>query len=111
MMRTVISGAINGNWVARDEIISSLNKNSIGKINVANEQKIRNSMTIAELKEFINRLPDTMGNYTVENAEYTGSNGDDVMYRLDKPVVAIYVREDTGELLLMNVPMEQLEAV
>ena len=39
MTRTVISGAINGNWVARDEIISSLNKNSIGKIIVANEQK------------------------------------------------------------------------
>ena len=32
---------------------------------------------------------------------------DDVMYRLDKPVVAIYVREDTKELLLMNAPMEQ----
>ena len=42
MTRTVISGAINGNWVARDEIISSLNKNNIGKITVANEQKIRN---------------------------------------------------------------------
>jgi hypothetical protein len=67
-------------------------------------------MTIAELKEFINRLPDTMNDYTVENAEYTGGNADDVMYRLDKPVVAIYVREDTGELLLMNAPIGQLEA-
>ena len=64
-------------------------------------------MTIAELKEFINRLPDTMNDYEVENAEYTGSNDEDVMYRLDKPVVAIYVREDTKELLLMNAPMEQ----
>ena len=67
-------------------------------------------MTLGELKEFVNRLPDTFNDYEVENAEYTGSNGDDVMYRLDKPVVAIYVREDTGELLLMNAPMEQLEA-
>ena len=64
-------------------------------------------MTIAELKEFINRLPDTMNDYEVENAEYTGSNDEDVMYRLDKPVMAIYVREDTKELLLMNAPMEQ----
>ena len=64
-------------------------------------------MTIKELKEFINRLPDTMNDYEVENAEYTGSNDEDVMYRLDKPVVAIYVREDTKELLLMNAPMEQ----
>jgi hypothetical protein len=64
-------------------------------------------MTIKELKEFINRLPDTMNDYEVENAEYTGSNDEDVMYRLDKPVMAIYVREDTKELLLMNAPMEQ----
>jgi hypothetical protein len=64
-------------------------------------------MTLGELKEFVNRLPDTFNDYEVENAEYTGSNGDDVMYRLDKPVVAIYVREDTKELLIMNAPMEQ----
>jgi hypothetical protein len=64
-------------------------------------------MTLGELKEFVNRLPDTFNDYEVENAEYTGSNGDDVMYRLDKPVVAIYVREDTKEVLLMNAPMEQ----
>lgn len=64
-------------------------------------------MTLGELKEFVNRLPDTFNYYEVENAEYTGSKGDDVMYRLDKPVVAIYVREDTKEILLMNAPMEQ----
>jgi hypothetical protein len=64
-------------------------------------------MTLGELKEFVNRLPDTFNDYEVENAEYTGSNGDDVMYRLDKPVVAIYVREDTKELLIMNAPIEQ----
>ena len=64
-------------------------------------------MTLGELKEFVNRLPDIFNDYEVENAEYTGSNGDDVMYRLDKPVVAIYVREDTKELLIMNAPIEQ----
>ena len=64
-------------------------------------------MTLRELKEFVNRLPDTFNDYEVENAEYTGSKGDNVMYRLDKPMVAIYVREDTKEILLMNAPMEQ----
>jgi len=53
MMRTVISGAINGNWVARDEIISSLNKNSIIKTTVANEQKIRNSMSMVSNKTYM----------------------------------------------------------
>ena len=65
-------------------------------------------MTLKELKEFVNRLPDTFNDYEVENAEYTGgSSEEDVAYRLDKPVVAIYVREDTKEVLLMNSPMEQ----
>ena len=53
MTRTVISGAINGNWVARDEIISSLNKNSIIKTTVANEQKIRNSMSMISNKTYM----------------------------------------------------------
>ena len=69
-------------------------------------------MTLRELKGFINRLPDTMDDYEVENAEYmgsssAGSDSEDVKYRLDKPVIAIYVREDSKELLLMNAPMEQ----
>ena len=64
-------------------------------------------MTIKELKEFVNRLPDIFNDYEVENAEYMGGNSEDVKYRLDKPVITIYVREDTKELLLMNAPMEQ----
>ena len=65
-------------------------------------------MTLKELKQFVSRLPDTMEDYEVENAEYVGGgNNEDVNYRLDKPVVAIYVREDTKEILLMNAPMEQ----
>jgi hypothetical protein len=69
-------------------------------------------MTLKELKGFINRLPDTFDDYEVENAEYMGGNSggdnsEDVKYRLDKPVIAIYVREDTKEILIMNAPMEQ----
>jgi len=66
-------------------------------------------MTLKELKEFVNRLPESFNDYEVENAEYTGGNKEDVNYRLDKPVVAIYVREDTKEVLLMNSPMEQYQ--
>lgn len=64
-------------------------------------------MTLKELKEFVNHLPDTLDDYEVENAEYLESNDNDVKYRLDKPVVAIYVKEDTKEVLIMNAPMEQ----
>jgi hypothetical protein len=72
-------------------------------------------MTLLELKQFINQLPDAFNDYEVENAEYMGNmiesfmgdNTQNVRYRLDKPVVAIYVREDTNEILIMNAPMEQ----
>lgn len=64
-------------------------------------------MTLKDLKEFINHLPDTFDDYTIENAEYLESSGDDVTYRLDKPIVAIYVKEETKEILIMNEPMEQ----
>lgn len=64
-------------------------------------------MTLKELKGFVNRLPDTFDDFEVENAEYLESKGDDVKYRLDKPVIAIYVKEDTKELLIMNAPVEE----
>ena len=64
-------------------------------------------MTLKELKDFINKLPDKFNEYEVENAEYMGGDEEDVKYRLDKPIVAIYVREDTKEILIMNKPMEE----
>jgi hypothetical protein len=62
-------------------------------------------MTLKELKRFVNRLPDSFDHYQVENAEYMGGNRERVKYRLDKPIVAIYVREETEEILMMNKPM------
>lgn len=65
-------------------------------------------MALKELKEFINTLPEAFNDYEVENAEYIESSSEgNVAYRLDKPVVAIYVREGTKEILIMNTPMEQ----
>jgi hypothetical protein len=64
-------------------------------------------MTLKELKDFINKLPDRFNEYEVENAEYMGGDEEDVKYRLDKPIIAIYVREDTKEILIMNKPMEE----
>jgi len=64
-------------------------------------------MKLKELKDFINSLPDTFNDYEVENAEYIESNGGDIKYRLDKPVMGICVRENTKEILIMNSPMEE----
>jgi hypothetical protein len=54
-------------------------------------------------------LPDTMNDYEVENAEYMGGDSEDVKYRLDKPVIAIYVREDTKEILIMSKCLYQIK--
>jgi hypothetical protein len=66
-------------------------------------------MKLKELKEFLNQIPAELDDYDVDNSEFIESNEDGVKYRLDKPVVAVYVREDTKEVLLMNAPMEQYE--
>ena len=66
-------------------------------------------MTLKELKEFVNRLPDTFDDYKVTKAEYMGGNDEDVRYGEEKPVIAIYVREDTKEVLIMNKSIYQIK--
>ena len=66
-------------------------------------------MKLRELLEFLNQIPAELSDYDVDIAEMIESNETGVKYRLDKPVVAVYVREDTKEVLLMNAPMEQYE--
>ena len=82
-------------WI--EGCINHYKKNS-NKVMATNEERIER-LELAHSRLF--------NDYEVENAEYTGGNSEDVKYRLDKPVIAIYVREDTKELLLMNAPMEQ----
>jgi len=66
-------------------------------------------MKLRELLEFLNQIPAELADFDVDIAELVESDESGVKYRLDKPVVAVYVREDTKEVLLMNAPMEQYE--
>jgi hypothetical protein len=66
-------------------------------------------MKLKELIEFLNQIPAELADFDVDIAEMIESDEDGIKYRLDKPVVAVYVREDTKEVLLMNAPMEQYE--
>jgi hypothetical protein len=66
-------------------------------------------MKLKDLIEFLNQIPGELADFDVEIAELVDSDESGVKYRLDKPVVAVYVREDTKEVLLMNAPMEQYE--
>jgi hypothetical protein len=64
-------------------------------------------MKLRELIDFLNQIPGELADFDVDIAELIESDESGV--KLDKPVVAVYVREDTKEVLLMNAPMEQYE--
>ena len=66
-------------------------------------------MTLKELKDFINTVPDAFNDYKVETAEYMGGNEEDVKYSYEKPVIAVYVREDTEEVLIMTKSLVQIK--
>jgi len=69
-------------------------------------------MTLAELKEFINKLPQDMDNYTVVNGEYGFMDPNDensLVYRVDKPVLMITV--DENEILLLHQTREDLKTI
>jgi hypothetical protein len=59
-------------------------------------------MTIQDLKEFIDNLPEEFGEFTIVNAEIGDDIGDEFSYRLDKPVTTLAVAKATKELLILN---------
>ena len=65
-------------------------------------------MTLKELKEWVDGLPEEFGEYTIVNAEFTQIE-DDYMYRLDKPVTMLTVSEDNKEILILNEVMDDEE--
>jgi hypothetical protein len=69
-------------------------------------------MTLAELKEFINKLPQDMDKYTWVNGEYGFMDPNDensLVYRVDKPVLMITV--DENEILLLHQTREDLKTI
>lgn len=60
-------------------------------------------MTLLELKEWIESLPEEFLSYQVSNATIMdlGEEGEYTI-RLDKPVTALSVDEDNKEILIMN---------
>lgn len=63
-------------------------------------------MTLLELKEWVNSLPEEFNEFEVCNAEYTQVD-EQYMYRLDKPVTMLTVSEDTKEILILNDVLEE----
>ena len=62
-------------------------------------------MTLNELKGFINGLPEEMDEWSVVNGEvgYLDPSDDDSMvYRVDKPIIALYVDQHSQEICLFH---------
>jgi hypothetical protein len=62
-------------------------------------------MTLNELKKFVNGLPEEMGEWSVVNGEvgYLDPSDDNSMvYRIDKPIIALFVDESSQEICLFH---------
>ena len=58
-------------------------------------------MTLKELKDWVNKLPEEFMEFTVVNGE-EGKLDDQYWYRLDKPIVTMLVNEDDNEIVFLN---------
>lgn len=58
-------------------------------------------MKIKELIDFLKTLPEEFIDYTIVNGEEGLFEGE-LRYRIDKPVVAVLVDEETKELVLLH---------
>lgn len=58
-------------------------------------------MTLKEVKEWINKLPEDYLDYVVVNGQY-GKIDNEYSYRVDKPIIVLSVDTETKEILLLN---------
>jgi len=68
-------------------------------------------MTLGELKEFIANIPDSMDGYSIVNGEVGLLDPEDensLVYRLDKPIIALYVDEHGREVCFFHQTQEDV---
>lgn len=71
-------------------------------------------MTLKELKSFIARLPEEMEEFSVVNGEVgylEEGNEDSAIYRLDKPIIALYVDEKEKEICFFHQTKEDVKTM
>ena len=65
-------------------------------------------MTLEELKKFLNSLPERFDTYGIVNGEVgtvpseEDKEEDEVVYRCDKPIVTLYVDENSKEVCFFH---------
>ena len=58
-------------------------------------------MTLRELKNWLDKLPENMLEFNVVNGEIGMLDGE-YMYRLDKPITTLVVDEENKEIVILN---------
>jgi hypothetical protein len=69
-------------------------------------------MTLAELRNFLTKIPNDMDDYEVVNGEvgYLDIKDEDSMvYRVDKPIIALYVDEQSKEICFFHQTQEDVD--
>ena len=71
-------------------------------------------MKLKELKEFLAKLPAHMGEFDIVNGEVgvlpseSGDESENVVYRVDKPIIALYVDEKSFEICFFHQTQEDV---
>jgi hypothetical protein len=74
-------------------------------------------MTLQELRDFLNSLPEDFKGFGMVNGEVgildgTGKEGEsDHVYRCDKPIISAYVDEENKEVCLFHQTQEDVNIV
>lgn len=69
-------------------------------------------MILADLREFLKQVPNTYDNYEIVNGEVgylDPENEDGLSYRIDKPIVALYVDDHSKEVCFFHQTRESID--
>ena len=73
-------------------------------------------MTLEELKAFLNSLPEEFNTYGIVNGEVGTIKGgvegkEDLVYRCDKPIISLYVDENSKEICFFHQTREEVTEI
>jgi len=74
-------------------------------------------MTLEELLNFLNSLPEGFKEYGIVNGEVgvapkeNEEDEDDMVYRCDKPIVTLYVDENSKEICFLHQTQEEVKDI
>lgn len=73
------------------------------------------AITVKELREFINKIPEEFDEFTLVNGDYalieTEGKDEKFYYRLDKPILLMTVDKETKELAFLHQTQESIDDI